>query len=78
MRHWGDLWQLVPGGLAAAGAVGVGAYLGLLLVAGGGTALRPAAMTVFDAVPPGAVVRGAAIVFTAGEMTCDVPGSSMR
>ena len=58
VRQWGDLWQLVPGGLAAAGAVGVGAYLGLLLVAGGGTALRPAAMTVFDAVPPGALCAG--------------------
>ena len=58
VRQWGDLWQLVPGGLAAASAVGVGAYLGLLLVAGGGTALRPAAMTVFDAVPPGALCAG--------------------
>ena len=57
-RDWGDLWQLVPSGLAAAGAVGAGAYLGLLLVAGGGTALRPAAMTVFDAVPPGSLCAG--------------------
>ena len=55
---WGGLWQLVPGGLAAAGALGVGAYLGLLLVAGGGTALRPAAVTVFGAVPPGALCAG--------------------
>jgi anti-sigma factor RsiW len=55
---WGDLWQLAPGGLAGAAALGAGAYLGLLLVAGGGSALRPAAMAVFDAVPPGAVCAG--------------------
>jgi anti-sigma factor RsiW len=60
-RPWrlrGDLWQLAPGGVAAAAAVGAGAYLGLLLAAGGGTALRPAAMAVFDAMPPGAVCAG--------------------
>ena len=57
-RRWGDLWQLMPGGFGALAAVGAGAYLGLLLVAGGGTALRPAAMTVFDAVPPGALCAG--------------------
>jgi anti-sigma factor RsiW len=56
-RLWGDLWQLAPGGLGAAAALGAGAYLGLMLVAGGGT-LRPAAMTVFDAMPPGAVCAG--------------------
>jgi anti-sigma factor RsiW len=58
LRLWGDLWQFAPGGLAGAVALGAGAYLGLMLVAGGGTALRPAAMTVFDAVPPGAVCAG--------------------
>jgi anti-sigma factor RsiW len=57
-RGWGGLWQFAPGGFAAAAAVGAGAYLGLVLVAGGGAALRPAAMTVFDAVPPGAVCAG--------------------
>lgn len=57
-RHWGGLWQLVPGGLGAAGALAAGAYLGLLLVTGGGAALRPAGMTVFDAVPPGALCAG--------------------
>ena len=58
VRLWGGLWQLLPGGVGAAAALGAGAYLGLLLVAGGGTALRPAAMTVFDAVPPGALCAG--------------------
>ena len=57
-RGWGGLWQLAPGGLAGAGALAAGAYLGLMLVAGGGGALRPAAITVFDAVPPGAVCAG--------------------
>jgi anti-sigma factor RsiW len=57
-RSWGDLWQLAPRGLGAAGALAAGAYLGLMLVAGGGAALRPAAMTVFDAVPPGAMCAG--------------------
>ena len=57
-RRWGDLWQFAPGGLAGAGALAAGAYLGLMLVAGGGAALRPTAMTVFDAVPPGAVCAG--------------------
>lgn len=58
VRPWDELWQLVPGGLAAAGALGAGAYLGLLLVTGSGAALQPTAMTVFDAVPPGALCAG--------------------
>ena len=58
VRDWGELWQLVPSGVGAAAALIAGAYLGVLLVAGGGTALRPAAMTVFDAVPPGSLCSG--------------------
>lgn len=58
LRPWGDLWRFAPGGLAGAGALVAGAYLGLMLVAGGGAVLRPTAMTVFDAVPPGAVCAG--------------------
>jgi len=57
-RRLVELWQLLPSGVGAAAALGAGAYLGLLLVAGGGTALRPAAMAVFDAVPPGALCAG--------------------
>lgn len=57
-RVWGELWQFAPGGLAGAAALAAGAYLGLMLVAGSGAALRPAAMTVFDAAPPGAVCAG--------------------
>jgi hypothetical protein len=47
-------WQLAPAGLAAAGVLATGAYLGMLL--GGGAAVsaaRPPAVAVFDAVPPG-------------------------
>jgi anti-sigma factor RsiW len=57
-RSWGGWWQLAPGGLAAAASIGAGAWLGLMLVTGGGTALRPASMAVFDAAPPGALCSG--------------------
>jgi hypothetical protein len=50
-RRWSALWNFAPTGLAGAAALGVGAYLGLLLVVGSGTALRPAAMAVFDGAP---------------------------
>ena len=52
-------WHLAPASLAAAGVLAAGAYLGMLL--GGGAAIeaaRPAAMAVFDAVPPGALCGG--------------------
>jgi len=58
VRHWGGLWQLGPRALGGAAALGVGAYLGLTLVAGGGVALRPASMSVFYGEPPGAYCAG--------------------
>jgi anti-sigma factor RsiW len=58
-RHWGGLWQFGPRALGGAAALGVGAYLGLTLVAGGGAvALRPASMSVFYGEPPGAYCAG--------------------
>lgn len=56
-RGW--RWQFAPAGLAAAGVLSTGAYLGALL-AGGTTAVaaRPAAMAVFDAIPPGGLCTG--------------------
>ena len=59
-RPWrGAGWlQFGPQALAGAAALGVGAYLGLTLVAGGGAALRPAAMSVFDGEPAGAYCAG--------------------
>ncbi len=49
-RPWGGLWHIGPRAL--------GAYLGLMLVAGGGVALRPASMSVFSGEPPGAYCAG--------------------
>jgi hypothetical protein len=47
-------WQLAPVGLAGAGVLAMGIYLGMLLVGGAGlTAARPPAVAVFSAVPPG-------------------------
>ena len=53
-RRSGWRWQLAPAGLAAAGVLAAGAYLGMLLVGGAAVAIaRPPAAAVFDAVPPG-------------------------
>lgn len=57
-RPWGGLWQLGPRAVGGAAALGVGAYLGLTIVAGGGVALRPASMSVFSGEPPGAYCAG--------------------
>ena len=58
-RHWGGLWHLGPRALlGGAASLGVGAYLGLTLVAGGGVAMRPASMSVFYGEPPGAYCAG--------------------
>lgn len=54
---WPGLSQLGPRALGGAAALGLGAYLGLTLVAGGGAALRPA-MSVFYGEPPGAYCAG--------------------
>jgi anti-sigma factor RsiW len=57
-RPRGSLWHIGPRALGGAAALGVGAYLGLMLVAGGGVALRPASMSVFSGEPPGAYCAG--------------------
>jgi anti-sigma factor RsiW len=51
------LWQLLPQGLGAVGVLAAGIYFGMLF-AGSAAALRPAAMAVFDAAPPGALCAG--------------------
>ena len=57
-RRWP--WQLAPAGVAAAGVLATGVYLGMLLAGGtAAVATRPAAMAVFDAVPPGGLCVGA-------------------
>lgn len=58
-RSWRRGWQLLPSGLAAAGVLTAGVYLGALLAGGAGaTAMRPAAMALFDPVPPGGLCVG--------------------
>jgi anti-sigma factor RsiW len=57
-RSPGDVWNFAPRGLAGVGALAAGAYLGLILASGATVAVRPAAMTVFDATPPGALCVG--------------------
>ena len=57
--HWWQGWQLVPSGLAAAGVLTMGVYLGALLAGGAGVAVvRPVAMAVFDPIPPGGICVG--------------------
>ncbi len=57
--RWWQGWSPVPSGLAAAGMLTVGVYLGALLAGGAGVAAaRPAAMAVFDPVPPGGICVG--------------------
>ncbi len=53
-----SLWTLGPRALGGAAALGLGVYLGLMLLAGSGTAMRPAGMTAFDAEPAGALCAG--------------------
>jgi anti-sigma factor RsiW len=53
-RRAGWRWQFAPAGLAAAGVLAMGAYLGMLLA--GGTTVntgRAPAVAVFSSVPPG-------------------------
>ena len=54
---WPGLSQLGPRAIGGAAALGLGAWLGLTLVAGGGAAVRPA-MSVFYGEPPGAYCAG--------------------
>ena len=58
-RSWWHGWQILPSGLAAAGVLTGGVYLGALLAGDAGvTAMQPAAMAMFDAVPPGGLCVG--------------------
>lgn len=54
---WPGLSQLGPRAIGGAAALGLGAWLGLTLVTGGGAAVRPA-MSVFYGEPPGAYCAG--------------------
>ncbi|MDP3761686.1 MAG: zf-HC2 domain-containing protein [Ramlibacter sp.] len=54
---WPGLSELGPRAVGGAAALGLGAWLGLTLAAGGGVAARPA-MSVFYGEPPGAYCAG--------------------
>lgn len=52
-------WRLLPAGVVAAGVLATGVYLGGVLAGGAAaTVLQPAAMAMFDPVPPGGVCVG--------------------
>ena len=55
--RWPGLSQLGPRAVGGAAALGLGAWLGLTLVAGGGATVRPA-MSVFYGEPPGTYCAG--------------------
>jgi anti-sigma factor RsiW len=66
-HNWWQGWQILPSGLAAAGMLTAGVYLGVLLAGGASvTALEPAAMAVFDAVPPGGLCLGSPSCYPPG------------
>lgn len=56
---WWQRWQLVPSGLAGAGALAAGLYFGVVLTGGAGiAATQVAGMEAFDPVPPGGICVG--------------------
>jgi uncharacterized protein (DUF1501 family) len=67
-RSWWHGWQILPSGLAAAGVLATGVYLGALLTgAAGATVMRPAAMAMFDPVPPGGLCVGLSSCYPLGK-----------
>ena len=56
---WWQVWQLLPSGLAAAGVLAAGVYLGALLAGGASvSATQLTTMAVFDPIPPGGLCAG--------------------
>ena len=56
---WWHVWPLLPPGLAAAGVLAAGVYLGALLAGGAAvSAAQPTTMAVFDPIPPGGICVG--------------------
>jgi anti-sigma factor RsiW len=65
---WWQVWQLLPPGLAAAGVLAAGAYLGALLAGGAAvSATQSTAMAVFDPIPPGGICVGMQSCFKRGK-----------
>jgi anti-sigma factor RsiW len=57
-RRRAPWWQLMPAAVGTAVALSAGAYLGSVLVAGGGAQGTGARMSAFEAVPPGGICLG--------------------
>jgi anti-sigma factor RsiW len=65
---WWQVWQLLPPGVAAAGVLAAGAYLGALLVGGAAvSATQSTTMAVFDPIPPGGICAGMQSCFLRGK-----------
>lgn len=61
---WWLGWQLAPSGLAAAGVLAMGIYLGALLTGGSGAvATQSIAMAAFSPIPPGSLCLAAATCY---------------
>ena len=65
-NRWWHGWQFAPSGLAAAGMLAVGVYIGALLAGGSAVAMQPIAMAAFDSIPPGSLCLGAASCYERG------------
>jgi anti-sigma factor RsiW len=61
-------WRLLPQGFVAAGMFATGLYFGGLLAGGAAaTSLQPAAMAMFDPIPPGGLCVGLPSCYPLGE-----------
>jgi anti-sigma factor RsiW len=67
-KPWWHVWQLLPSGLAAAGTLTAGVYLGALLAGGAVASATPlSAMAVFDPIPPGGICVGLRSCYSSGK-----------
>ncbi|MBI4292771.1 MAG: zf-HC2 domain-containing protein [Betaproteobacteria bacterium] len=67
-KPWWNVWQLLPSGLAAAGTLTAGVYLGAVLGGGATVSATPlAAMAVFDPIPPGGICVGLQSCYSPGK-----------
>ena len=67
-KPWWHGWPLVPSGLAAAGVLTAGLYLGALLAGGAAVSgTRLTTMAVFDPVPPGGLCVGFQSCYSRGK-----------
>ena len=65
---WWRGWQLLPPGLAAAGVLAAGVYLGALVAGGATVAATPlTTMAVFDPIPPGGICVGFQSCYSRGK-----------